>query len=228
MTPREMQNSFEYIVNRYDSELIINSAVIFHWLNEAQQLQVITHYTGNNPYQLGFEQNQKRTDDLRALIVESTIDVDTTSSSEKENGYTITLPTDYIFIVGEEATILYPTGIDDEYDTKIVEVYPITSDQYSKEVRSPYGRHKLHYENASPLRLMKENKVELITDGTYSVESYILRYLRYPNTIELGGDDCELPEYMHSHIIDKAVNLYLESIGDNRYSVNKAELADKE
>ena len=204
MTPREMQYDFEYKVNRYDSDLIVDSDLIFHWINEAQSLQVITHYTGNNPYDQAFEQNQKRFDDLRALVEESTISVDATSISEKPNSYTVTLPTDYLFIVGEEANITYPPTGGSE-TSKIVEVYPITSDRYSKEVNSPFGKHVFHYESASPLRLMKSNRVELITDGNYSIDSYILRYLKEPENLYLGGPDCVLPEHMHGHIIDKAV-----------------------
>lgn len=222
MTPREMQNDFEYKVNRYDSNLIIESDVVFHWINEAQGLQVISHYTGNNPYNQSFEQNQKRIDDLRNLIIEVELSIDGTSGSLKANSYTTSLPTDYMFIVGEEATIDYGLG------TKLVEVYPITSDKYTKEVNSPFGKHVLHYNEAIPLRLLKDTTIELITDGNYSISNYILRYLKTPDLIELDGPDCELPEHMQSHIVDRAVNLYLESIGDPKYNTSKNELSDKE
>jgi len=227
MTPREMQNDFEYKVNRYDSELIIDSNVIFHWINEAQEIQVITHYTGNNPYNQSFEQNEKRIDDLRALVIETLIPVDFTSTSLKADSYTAQFPVNYMFTVGEEAVIQFTPSTGPQL-TKTVEVYPITTDRYTKEISNPFGKHKMHYENATPLRLVKGSSVELITDGNYSVTNYALRYLKQPERIELDGIDCELPEYMHSHIIDKAVNLYLESIGDPRYSSTKEELSDKE
>lgn len=227
MTPREMQRDFEYKVNMYDSELMVMSAVVFHWLNDAQELQVITHYTGNNPYDKSFEEGQKRTDDLQPLVTETEITVDSTSNSIKPNSFTVSLPDDYLFLIGEEAIITY-TNNSSESVTKIVEVYPTTNDRYTKELKNPFGVHKLHYGDANPLRLMEGNYFELITDGNYDVTSFILRYIRKPNEIVLDGDDCELPEYMHSHIVDKAVNLYLESIGSNRYSSSKNELSDKE
>lgn len=226
MTPREMQNSFEYKVNKFDSKEIIDSNIIFHWLTEAQELQVVTHYTGNNPYGQSFEQSEKRIEDLQALVREISIAKDSLSPSSKANAYTFTLPDDYMFTVGEEAIIEY-TAQSTLY-SKVVEVYPTTSDRYTKDVKNPYGKHRLHYEYASPLRLVKEGKVELITDGNYSIPLYRLRYLKQPDILTLDGPDCVLPEYMQSHIVDKAVNLYLESIGDERYSSTKEELSDKE
>jgi len=226
MTPRQMQYDFEYKVNKYDSELIIDSNIIFYWINEAQDLQVITDYTGNTPYGQGFEQDQKRTDDLKELVVEVGI-IPTPSTSQKENAYMAAIPTDYLFRVGEEVDIEF-NALNGDPVTKRQGVTECTADTYTALVHNPYGQFVLHYETAEPLRLYIGNNVELITDGNYTINKYILRYLKRPAIIELGGSDCELSEHVHSRIIDKAVNLYLESTSDSRYQTSKAELSNKE
>jgi len=56
----------------------------------------------------------------------------------------------------------------------------------------------------SPTGDMKRH--ELITDGTYILQSYKLRYLRRPVRINiLDGTDCELNSNLHEEIVDRAV-----------------------
>ena len=226
MTPREMKSAFELEVNKYDSELMLESHVIFYWLNESQNRFVKTRYSGNNSKQEGFEQSQKRIDDLRTLVVETGIQTVGGGYNDKYTSHVAILPTDYIITVGEEALIEF--GLPGASTMKRVEVYPITADQYSKEFNNPFGKHKMHYENAIPLRLTKGNIVELITDGTYIVSEYFLRYIKQPLKIQLNGRNCELPEHTHTEIVTNAVNLALENLGDQRYQPNKAEIQEQE
>lgn len=226
MTPREMQSAFELEINKYDSELMLESHVIFYWLNESQTRYFKTRYSGINPKQEGFEQSQKRIDDLRTLIVEESINTTAGSLPDKPNSFIAILPVNYVFTVGEEAVIQY--GIPGSLNILRTEVCPITSDTYSREVENPFGKHRLHYEKAKPLRLSKGNIVELITDGTYTVNSYFLRYIKMPLIIELGGPDCELPEHSHTEIVTNAVSMVLENLGDQRYQSNKTEVQEQE
>jgi len=220
MTPRQMQNEFELGVNRYDSKAIVESHVIFHWLNEAQIILVKTRYSGNNPKGESFEQTQKRTDDLRTLVKEA--NVTTSTTGEKPNSTKWELPSDYLLTLGEEATI------EVEGTSKRVGVKECTVDTYRPELENPFSEHILHYKNAQPLRLFIGDDVELITDGNYTVTSYHLRYLKLPNKILLGGADCELPEHMHTEIVDKAVSLYLASDGDPLLQVAAAKMQEIE
>jgi hypothetical protein len=225
MTNREMQNSFELTVNKYDSKDIVPSHVIFYWLNKAQEQLVKVKYTGANSKSEAFEQSQKRIDDIRTLLVDSNIA--TSLGSSKPNSDIATLPTDYMFKVSEETMISF-NNLSGNPETKRVGVKEATNDTYNSLVNDPYGEHILHYETAKPLRLFQDDTVELISDGNYQTITYFLRYIKYPTVLTLGGTDSELPEHMHQEIVDKAVNLYLESTMDPRYQSHKVELNNNE
>lgn len=225
MTNREMQNSFELTVNKYDSNEIVPSHVIFYWLNKATEVIVKTRYSGLNIKGEGFEQSQKRTDDLRTLLKDTNIA--TVTGTLKANSHIADLPADYLFKVSEEAEISYD-NLSGDSEVKIVPVKETTNDTYSFMINDPYSEHRLHYETAKPLRLFNDNTVELISDGNYQVDYYRLRYIKFPDELTINGADSELPEHMHQEVVDKAVNLYLESTGDVRYQSHKVELNTNE
>ena len=225
MSPREMQYSFEYGVNKYDSSDSVDSSVVFYWLNEAQERIIKTRYSGVNPKGESFEESQKRTDDLRTLIKESRVYLTSgIDGINKPNSYIAALPADYMLMVGEEVLIQFNDLTNTLAITKRVGVTESSSNTYSNQVNDPYSEHRLHYEIAKPLRLFKDNYVELVTDGNYIINFYYIRYIKLPTNIYLGGPNCELPEHMHSEIVNYAVSLYLENTGDNRYQSNKVEL----
>lgn len=79
------------------------------FLNRAQNRFVKNRYGINNTYQKGFEQTQKRTDDLKELVVSfasSTFDA-FNEDANKPFGKFISLPSDYWFSIQEEADIVY-------------------------------------------------------------------------------------------------------------------------
>lgn len=82
---------------------------IDYWLNTAISSLVKTKYSGSISTRGAFEQNQKRIDDLRALVEEATRDVSTTGAV-KPNCFVATLPSSplYWFTLGEEVDILIP------------------------------------------------------------------------------------------------------------------------
>lgn len=220
MTAREMQSAFELEVNRFDSEMMVESFIIFYWLNEAQNRIVKTRYSGVNAKGESFEQTQKRTDDLRTLVVESTIIP--TIGTVKPNSFVASLPADYMFALGEEVTISYINPLTSIAETKRGGITDCTTDTYSRQVKDPYSEHVLHYESASPLRLFREDSVDIITDGNYDIDSYYLRYMKLPGTISLTSD-CELPTHIHTEIVTEATKLFLEAYEERRYETSKSE-----
>lgn len=63
-----------------------------------------------------------------------------------------------------------------------------TADTYRQEVDNPYSEHILENYKAKPLRIFKDTNVELITDGTYGVIAYHLRYLHKPIRVNILED----------------------------------------
>jgi hypothetical protein len=66
---------------------------------------------------------------------------------------------------------------------------------------------------------------ELVTDGTYTINSYTIRYIKKPVDISLtGAVDCELPSHTHREIIQEAVEMALEIIENpGRYQTSNFE-----
>ena len=76
---------------------------------------------------------------------------------------------------------------------------------------------------------MHGDKVELISDGTVIIGSYILRYIKKPVEMNLvNNDDCELADHTHSEIVDTAVTMALENIASPRYQSHMVESMSRE
>lgn len=228
MTPREMQSAFEYELVNHDNKNMVESDTIYYWLNQSIIREVKIKFTGTDKG-IGFEQNQKRTDDLRTLLKEVKLSVTVgVDGINKLNSYIAIIPSDYWFKINEEVSVRCPDLNGTTTTTKRVSITECTHDTYNKQIIDPYSEHVLHYEDAKPLRLFNGNTVELITDGNYVVSNYYLRYLKSPIIIGIDSDDCDLPEHMHHEIVTSAVRLYLESTKDDRYQTNVRENENNE
>jgi hypothetical protein len=187
-----------------------------YWINRSILLYIKSRYSGFNITREGFEQVQKRADDLRILVTEFPFTSLTVGDSyDKPNSYLADLDLineDYLVRVGEEVEIVVGNT------TKRQGVTECTSDSYRTFIDNPYSEHRLHYGEAKPLRLFKGNNAELITDGNYTISKYFLRYLRYPQQVSLtNGDDCELPAHTHDEIVKITVSTLLENIESIRH-----------
>lgn len=217
MTNREMQSAFELEVVKHDSVEMIESVTIFYWLNEAVTRITKDRYNGING-QESFEQTQKRTDDLSTLVKEERLYlVPGIEGVNKPNSHVATLPSDYWYTVDEEVQAQFPDITNTTSENVRVGITECDHNSYSRKVSDPYSEHIMHYEKAKPLRLYKDNTVEVITDGNYQINFYYIRYIKKPITLSEFGTDCDLAEHMHSEVVQKAVDLYLQSVGDNRY-----------
>lgn len=233
MTSSEMHTHFKLELDNTSSFSVpaFEPEEIDLWLNKGVSKFVKTRYSGLNTHRDAFEQTQKRIDDLRSLVLETTLDYgvdlnDGVADTNKPNSVIGVLPTDYLFTLSEEVTISYNDIRDDAgtYRTKRVGVTEATSDNYRAKMDDPYSEHRLHYENAKPLRLYYASGIELITDGNYDITKYHLRYLRQPATIELNSVDCDLPEHTHDEIVKIAVSMALENIEQPRYQSHMNEV----
>jgi hypothetical protein len=218
MTAQEMILNFRVNVDKTNSLSVasFDDVEIYLWLNKAQERFVKTRYTGNNLHRVGFEQNQKRMDDLSALIRRVDIlPVPTVvgySNSDSPNSFFFPMPLDYMLSINERADIT-------ETNCKItrnVGVYPVTTDTLNDLLNSPFSPHILKGGRTKPLRLMINNHNELITDGNYSINLFIMRYIKIPAPID-GDSDCELREHTHQEIVDMAAAMAIENIESSRW-----------
>jgi hypothetical protein len=194
------------------------------WINNA-----IRRFEKNRAFgtdkSLSFEEHIKRTEDLKTLVTESTITP--TVGTVKPHSYVADLSglTTKWYTMGEEVDIVYTKLGDTTTTTKRQGVTQCTVDTYRSHIDDPYSEHILHYEEAKPLRLVYQDKVELITDGNYTISHYYIRYLRKPTEVDIATDvDCDLPEHTHDEIISLAVSMALENIEQPRYQSQMNEL----
>lgn len=209
------------------------------WLNSAIKKFVKTRYSGINFKNQGFEETQKRIDDLRTLVVSTDIGL-TAEGQNWPNGYVNDsdneegngaqdIPNDYWFTLAEESTITIGSG--DDAVEKRVGVIQGDQNSYRRLIDNPLSEHILHYNNAKPIRLFYEDSVELISDGNYTVDTYHLTYLTKPETVDVDSTpavNCNLPEHTHDEIVKMTANMILENIESPRYQSHAGEIATME
>lgn len=248
MTKSEMHSAFKIELDKSESlqYAAFTTAEIDYFFNRAQDQFVNSRYNGNNPAGTSFEQTQKRIDDLRYLVVEDTLsavfDDDIVSPpytgpkvSEKANCYIVDLTdldTDdpYRFLVGEECTITYTDRLTNTSVNMIQPITECTANNYVKKVHDPLSPHRLHYNTASPLRLIKGDYIELISDGTYSIYNYTIRYIKEPTsfTTLLSTESPDFPPHVHPELVKLAVHLAIENIESPRIQTYPTKVAEME
>ena len=62
-----------------------------------------------------------------------------------------------------------------------------------------------------------DHKHELVTDGTFNVTSYQLRYIKKPQQVNIGlGIMTDLPDHLHEELVQEAINVALEDLQSQR------------
>lgn len=224
----ELLESFELELNKLDDNFTKPTTnTTEYFLNAGLDKFWKTRYSQNNPKVKGFEQIQKRIDDLRTLVVEVTLVPDTTS----KDLYTVTIPEDYVILLGDTAGISPADGYTDpcwELDSDgnyvihysdVLEGSIETIDRIKENSLSEYH---LRYTKAKPIRLLSGNEIKLYTDGKYKVSKYILHYLRKPHYIDIHTEPfkeyTDMPEHTHLEIVKLAAQLYIENQANPRYN----------
>ena len=210
MTIAEFHTEVKVRLDKIDSLQLPNllTSEIDLFLNQAQDRTVKQRYGISNPKRQGYEETQKRTDDLKAItrtavlvpLAYSTDNIDTEARF-------FVLPADYWFIVQVRVNITYPCG--DTNTTTDVEVRPIEHNEFTKSIYDPFKKPN----NRKVLRLMENGQSEIITISGIALNSYKIRYIKKPVRMNYtGGVTCELSDHMHSEIVDECVKIILENI----------------
>lgn len=241
MTDRQFQIEFERRLQLMDPELVrtnkLSSDTIFSFINEAIDKFYKTRYSGINAKSEGFEQSQKRIDDLRNLIKTASFTEEIVNNG---NIYTIELPEDYVLMLGDAAGILPTEGneqcweIDEEgdYVVKRADTIEATIENIDRQLNNSLSEHLLKYCTARPLKLIQGNQVILYTDSKYSVANYQITYLSKPLFLDSSNisntEYTSLPEHTHMEIVKMAVQLYLATKPMQHYSAYSSEVNNME
>lgn len=237
MTIDEFSNSFDTLLNSYalisnfGEETSKQTITLDEYeksvlLTKAQEEIVLSLYNGKNPYGEAFEGTEELRRYLSNLITEKSLKPITNTSGtplglESKSKF-FTLPEDLWFITLESVVIdNSKCGAE-----TIMKVYPVKQDEYQAIRDNPFRGAN----DRRALRLdLSEGNVEIICK--YMIAIYYIRYIKkvppiiledLPNDLTIEGkseaSNCILHEALHQKILDKAVQLALQSRG---YNINK-------
>lgn len=242
MTDRGFQIEFERRLQLMDPNLVIkdklSSDTIISFINEAIDKFYKTRYSGVNFKAQGFEQTQKRIDDLRTLIKNKKYTEGSINKSDR-NSYSVELPEDYVLLLGDTAGI-QPSNLNEcwetnergEYIIKYADTLESTIETLDRQLSNSLSEHKLKYCQARPLKLIQDNNVILYTDGKYKVSEYEITYLAKPSKINSSNitntEYTDLPEHTHMEIVKMAIQIYLATKPMQHYNAYSNEIASME
>lgn len=242
MTDRGFQIEFERRLQLMDPNLVIkdklSSDTIISFINEAIDKFYKTRYSGVNFKAQGFEQTQKRIDDLRTLIKNKKYTEGSINKSDR-NSYSVELPEDYVLLLGDTAGI-QPSNLNEcwetnergEYIIKYTDTLESTIETLDRQLSNSLSEHKLKYCQARPLKLIQDNNVILYTDGKYKVSEYEITYLAKPSDINPSNitntEYTDLPEHTHMEIVKMAIQIYLATKPMQHYNAYSNEIASME
>lgn len=232
MNIKEMHYDFKSKLNKIDSEKNRNLRIPeIDWsLNNAIDLLINTIAFPRKRSHLGFEINQRSIDDLRTLIVKD-------KSLQVINNEVI-LPLDYRHFISGNVTMskgtcanvrgrLYIPQHDDEFEESFY-------DSSSFEWREVNG-------------LIYQDKIKLFTNN-FNIDGININYLRKPLKVYYGSGfncyqtldgvdhtdpldpnkcidvNCDLPEHLHSEIVDIAVMLSSQAIISPEFNIKSQSL----
>ena len=211
-------------------------------LTQAQEYYIKTRISKLlNPKRTGFEETEIRAQGLSALIKTAIITNFTNNADNLNNGVFVDLPLDFMYEILEQVSIdknncetNLPARLNVVF-TSHNEVVMNSSNPFKKPYfngsagtvwRLVYSRQnsgfnsqtKTQQDGYSYITNQSGKRHELVTDGTFNITEYYLRYLKNPRPILVSYNDpslpqqnCELDASTQQAIIDIAVNILKEN-----------------
>lgn len=220
MTIQDFHNNFNIEVDKtQDFEYpYMLPEQIDYWLNKGQERFIKERLYPKDPNLKGFEETQKRIEDLRTIVKQSEALTPVTSGTN----YIITLPNDYLYLVRHRCTTTDTCGIKNVGGILTIQEF------INQMLKDPFWKPTAE----EPIYYFLGDNIVYETLGDFSVTSTNLTYVKNPVRIQLGSQyidptddvDSELPEQSHQEILDIAVSMALENIESQRYQSNLNEL----
>ena len=228
MTAAEIEFRFDNVYERFASlgSPGYAQSAKSDFLTQAMETIIKQRYNWKaNINKTGVEETEKRRRDLSSLIKFKTYTSFTPGFLP--NSYNVTLPdtllvnpTDYSDVAW---FILYEACTIDKICSPNFLVKEVTYQELNNLLIDPFNKpaadrwiFRTDYEN---------RQVSLITDGTFSPTSYTINYIRKPQPVDLQNNIGfpDINDELQAEIIEKAVILTSESVGDPRWQTLKQE-----
>lgn len=224
----EMHIDFEQRLDKVQSNALAEFTIeeIDAFLNTAQLMFVKKRYGYNNIYNQGFEESQKRIDDIRELVLTHTFTNPTTVNYEEEDIYRLDISqsvTDYMFYIRGRVTVKEPECSPTTNSIKIVQ-----QDDLEKVKTDPFNKPK----PTNSVGYFEDGDI-FIVPGKGTVTQGKVTYVKYPATMihsQLNGGpvNCELALHTHDEIVELSVMLALNQIESPRQQSHIGILKNKE
>ena len=228
MTNIECVANFEREINKIDDA--VNKPATedsLFWLNQGIAKFVKLRFNGDFAHRTGYEQTEKRRQDLVSLFKTHTTTEFTTDEHANYTGYSLNYPSDFLYALNEDVVIDSISG-GHEMDTCVFEC---TQDSFMYRINNSLTDfHYKHY-RARPLRIRFDGGCKLLTDKNYTIKSYTLGYLKKPTELTLDNPKAEYEDFDDNimyEIIKMAAQMYIENQGDQRYRTITNEVLTQE
>ena len=198
------------------------------WMNQAISKFVKLRFNGDFVHKTGYEETEKRRQDLISLF--RTVSISPITKSETHanyDGYSITYPSDFLYALNEDVMIDSVNG-GHEMDTCVFEC---TQDSFMYRINNSLTDFHYKYHRARPLRIRLDNGCKLLTDKNYTIKSYTLGYLKKPTELTLENPRSEYTDFSDDimyEIIKMAAQMYIENQADQRYRTITNEVLTQE
>ncbi len=224
MTIQEMHIEFKERLDKSASssfpELLVEQVDLL--LNNAIEKFVKTRYGRNNIYNSGFEEIQKRTEDLKTLVVTNypqlttvTTEVNTIKSSLTTlfSDEALTTPSTekyWFFLNGRARTVKF--GCLSQYH--LIRLYD--HDDITNVLTNPFKKPAFD----EIVGYFERGDLYLVTDGSFTIDKVKITYVKQPAKVKYGAlypsptanVNCDLSEHTHTEIVDLAVLITLENL----------------
>jgi len=197
-------------------------------LREAEIKLIKTKLNPNNTLGFGFEANKKRYEDLQTLIESHHLHKLPLKLVDKitnkwEADLTKLLPK-YMFYIDA-----YVTATKGQCKNNVLKVNNDLSKHADISILLANENYKPSFEYQETPCTITSNKIEVYTDGSFTMSEIFISYIRYPKKIDIEGyidldgnpstnQDSELPDYLEDELVNFAL-MELSMITENIPSV---------
>lgn len=230
MTSLTILESFEREINQLDNELTKPSTDdSLFWINQSINKFIKTRFNGDFTHKTGYEQTEKRRNDLDKLFRSKTYELnqEDKTAMRSYDYYTVEYPEDFLYALNEDVVI---SDLNGEYEMDTC-VFECTQDSFMYRVNNSLTDFHYRFHRARPIRTRNHNGCLLLTDKKYNILNYTLGYLKQPEEITLDDPRKNYEDFDDStmyEIIKIAAQMYLENKKDERYQTITAEVMSQE
>lgn len=229
MTNLNILTAFETEIGKINDVNKPNTDDSLYWLNQAVSKFVKLRFNGDFVHKTGFEQTEKRREDLINLYEEYVYNDNDFYKEDSINYdmYNVIYPDDFLYVLNEDVIISDQEGNNE----KNTHVFECTRDSYMHRVNNHLTDFHYNRHFARPIRIRIDGGCQLMTDKNYKIKSYKLCYLKQPDTISLEKPQKEYSDFSDSvmfEIVKTAAQMYLENTQDKRYETISNEVNTQE